>query len=172
MDRIDLQILAILQEDATLTVAEIASRIGLSQTPCWRRIQKLEANGILLKRVALVSPEKVGCSLRAHVAIQAGEHSAESLQSFTAIVAAMPEVIEFSRMAGEIDFMLRVVFFDITAYDSFYKRLTAIMPLRNVSAHFVLQHIKSTTALPLQYGNDLEEIATPGMRQAVSASGR
>ncbi len=149
MDRIDLHILEILQEDASATVAVVAARVGLSPTPCWKRIQKLEATGVVQKRVAIVAPQKVGIGLSVHIAIQAGDHSAETLENFVRAVAAMPEVMEFSRLAGEIDYVLRVVAPDIASYDAFYKRLTAIAPLRSVSSHFVLQTIKSTTALPL-----------------------
>jgi Lrp/AsnC family transcriptional regulator len=149
MDRIDLHILEILQQDASATVADIAGRVGLSPTPCWKRIQKLEATGVVQKRVAIVAPQKVGIGLSVHIAIQAGDHSADSLENFVRAVSAMPEVMEFSRLAGEIDYVLRVVATDIAAYDAFYKRLTAIVPLRSVSSHFVLQKIKSTTALPL-----------------------
>src|SRR6266568_5604605 len=149
MDRIDLHILEILQEDASATVADIAAQVGLSATPCWKRVQKLEATGVLQKRVAIVAPQKVGIGLTVNIAIQAGDHSAESLEAFVRAVSAMPEVLEFSRMAGEVDYMLRVVAPDIEAYDALYKRLTAIVPLRSVASHFVLQKIKSTTALPL-----------------------
>jgi len=153
MDRIDRHILKILQENAATTVADIADRVGLSQTPCWKRIQKLEATGVLQKRVAIVSPHKVGIGLSVQIVIQAGDHAAETLEAFVRAVSAMPEVMEFSRLAGEVDYVLRVVAPDIAAYDKFYKRLTAIAPLRSVSSHFVLQQIKSTTALPL----DLEQ---------------
>jgi Lrp/AsnC family transcriptional regulator len=149
MDRIDLRILEILQEDAVATVADVAALVGLSPTPCWKRIQKLEATGVIEKRVAIVAPQKVGLGLAVHIAIQAGEHSTDALENFVRAVSAMPEVVEFSRLAGEVDYVLRVVTPDIAAYDAFYRRLTAIMPLRNVSSHFVLQKIKSTTALPL-----------------------
>jgi Lrp/AsnC family transcriptional regulator len=103
----------------------------------------------VLKRVAIVAPHKVGIGLSVHIAIQAGDHSSETLENFVSAVSAMPEVMEFSRLAGEIDYVLRVVAPNISAYDAFYKRLTAIAPLRSVSSHFVLQQIKSTTALPL-----------------------
>jgi Lrp/AsnC family transcriptional regulator len=159
MDRIDRHILKILQENAAATVAEIADKVGLSQTPCWKRIQKLEATGVLQKRVAIVSPQKVGIGLTVHIAIQAGDHSSETLENFVRAVSAMPEVMEFSRLAGEVDYVLRVVAPNISAYDAFYKRLTAIAPLRSVSSHFVLQQIKSTTALPLDLavGEDEDE---------------
>lgn len=154
MDRVDLQILAILQEDASTTVAQISSRIGLSQSPCWKRIQKLEANGILLKRVALVSPAKVGLGLSVYISITTGNAAPEALDGFIRTVSAMPEVVEFSRATGDIDFMLRIAVADVEAYDAFYERLTGIIPLRKVSPHFVLQRIKSTTALPIAIGQN------------------
>jgi Lrp/AsnC family transcriptional regulator len=156
MDRIDLHILEILQEDAAATVADIASRVGLSATPCWKRIQKLEAIGVLQKRVAILSAQKLGIGLTVLITIQAGDHAAESIEAFVRAVTAMPEVLEFNRMAGEVDYILRVVAPDIAGYDRFYKRLTAIVPLRNVSSHFVLQNIKSTTALPLRLAEAAE----------------
>jgi len=149
MDRIDLHILKILQDDATVTVADISSRVALSATPCWKRIQKLETLGVLKKRVALLCAAKVGLGLTVHISIQAGDHSTEKMEAFTRAVVAMPEVLEFSRLAGEVDYALKVVTSDISAYDAFYKRLTAIMPLRSVTSRFELQQIKSTTALPL-----------------------
>lgn len=157
MDRIDRNILKILQDNAAATVAEIADKVGLSQTPCWKRIQKLEATGVIQKRVAILAPHKVGIGLTVHIAIQAGDHSSETLENFVHAVSAMPEVMEFSRLAGEVDYVLRVVAPNIAAYDAFYKRLTAIAPLRSVSSHFVLQQIKSTTALPLDLADREEE---------------
>jgi Lrp/AsnC family transcriptional regulator len=149
MDALDHRILAILQEDASLSIAEIASRVGLSQTPCWKRIQKLEANGVVTRRVALLSPEKLGLPLCVYVSIVAGEHSEFWLEKFTRQVAKMPEVVEFHRMAGDIDYLLRVVVADIAAFDAFYRRLTAIAPLRKVESRFAIERIKATTALPL-----------------------
>jgi len=171
MDRIDLNILKILQEDATVTVADISARVALSATPCWKRIQKLEMLGILKKRVALLCATKVGLGLTVHISIQAGDHSTEKLEAFTRVVAAMPEVVEFSRLAGEVDYVLKVVTSDISAYDAFYKRLTAIVPLRSVTSRFELQQIKFTTALPLglapaapaeQFGRHPERVVALG----------
>jgi Lrp/AsnC family transcriptional regulator len=105
---------------------------------------------VLRKRVALVSAARIGLGLTVHISIQAGDHAAEKLENFVATVSAMPEVLEFSRLAGEIDYMIKVVATDISAYDDSYKRLTAIVPLRSVTSHFELQKIKSTTALPLE----------------------
>jgi Lrp/AsnC family transcriptional regulator len=148
MDALDHKILAILQEDASLPIAEIAARIGLSQTPCWKRIQKLEAAGVVMRRVALLSPEKLGLGLSVYVSIVAGEHSDSWLERFTQQVAKMPEVVEFHRMAGDVDYILRVVVPDMSAFDEFYKRLIAITPLRNVVSRFAIERIKATTALP------------------------
>jgi Lrp/AsnC family transcriptional regulator len=150
MDAIDRHILTILQEDASLSIADIAARVGLSQTPCWKRIQRMEASGVLLRRVALLSPEKLGLGLSVYVSIVAGEHSDAWLERFTQSVAEMPQVVEFYRMAGDVDYMLRVVVSDMVAFDEFYKRLIAIAPLRNVVSRFAMERIKATTALPLE----------------------
>ncbi len=148
MDDLDHKILAILQEDASLPIAEIAARVGLSQTPCWKRIQKLEAAGVVMRRVALLSPEKLGLGLSVFVTIVAGEHSDSWLDRFTQQVAKMPEVVEFHRMAGDVDYILRVVVPNMNSFDEFYKRLIAITPLRNVVSRFAIERIKATTALP------------------------
>lgn len=152
MDEIDQKLLAILQEDATLSVADMAERVGLSPTPCWKRIQKLEATGVITRRVALVEPARVGMGLTVFVAIEAGNHTPAWLADFATAVAAMPAVMEVYRMAGEVDYMLRVVAADMAEYDAFYKQLIAAAPLKNVTSRFAMERIKSTTALPL-HGN-------------------
>ena len=149
MDAIDRKILAVLQEDVSLSVAEIGNRVGLSSTPCWKRIQKLEAEGIIQKRVAVVDQEKVGLGVTVFVSVETGDHSGEWLTQFAQVVGAMPEVMEFYRMAGDVDYMLRVVVPDIHGYDVFYKRLIAAVPLKNVTSRFAMEKIKSTTALPI-----------------------
>ena len=149
MDAIDQRILALLQEDATLSIAEVGERVGLSQTPCWKRIQKLEAEGIIERRVALLSPEKLGLKLTALVAIEAGDHSAAWITKFANEISSMDEVLEIYRMAGDVDYVLRVVVRDMQAYDAFYKRLIETVPLKNVTARFAMERVKSTTALPL-----------------------
>src|SRR6185436_20043161 len=149
MDAIDRKIVALLQEDASLSLAQIAHRVGLSQSPCWKRIQKLEKDGIILKRVALLDPESVGVGLTVFVAVETGDHSTEWLSKFAKTVTAMPEVMEFHRMAGDIDYMLRVAVSNMAAYDAFYKRLIDAMPLKNVTSRFAMERIKSTTAYPL-----------------------
>jgi Lrp/AsnC family transcriptional regulator len=150
MDAIDRKILAVLQEDVGLSVAEIGNRVGLSSTPCWKRIQKLEAEGIIQKRVAVVDQEKVGLGVTVFVSVETGDHSGEWLQRFAEVVGAMPEVMEFYRMAGDVDYMLRVVVPDIQGYDVFYKRLISAVPLKNVTSRFAMEKIKSTTALPIR----------------------
>ncbi|MPZ55787.1 MAG: AsnC family transcriptional regulator [Rhizobiales bacterium] len=149
MDAIDRRILNVLQQDASLSVAEIGQRVGLSSTPCWKRIQRLEADGVILKRVALVDQNKVGVGINVVVSIETGDHSQEWLERFAQTVSAMPEVLDFFRMAGDVDYLLRVVVADMQAYDAFYKRLIAAIPLKNVTSRFAMEKIKSTTALPI-----------------------
>src|SRR5882724_1997285 len=149
MDAIDRKILAVLQQDASLSVAEIGSRVGLSSTPCWKRIQKLEAEGVIQKRVAVVDPEKIGLGVTVFVAIETGDHSEEWLGKFAQAVSAMPEVMEFYRMAGDVDYMLRVVTADMQSYDVFYKKLISAVPLKNVTSRFAMEKIKSVTSLPV-----------------------
>src|SRR5690606_2397313 len=131
MDAIDRKILNVLQADASLSVAEIGQRVGLSSTPCWKRIQRLEHAGVSQRRVALVDQDKVGLGITVFVSIETGDHSQEWLKRFAETVTAMPEVMEFYRMAGDVDYMLRVVVPDIQGYDAFYKRLIATVPLKN-----------------------------------------
>ena len=149
MDAIDRKILAVLQENAALSVAEIGARVGLSSTPCWKRIQRLEADAVILKRVALVDQDRIGLGISVFVSVETGDHSGEWLKHFAEVVGAMPEVMEFYRMAGDVDYMLRVVVPDIAGYDAFYKRLIAAVPLKNVTSRFAMEKIKSTTALPI-----------------------
>jgi Lrp/AsnC family transcriptional regulator len=149
MDAIDRKILAVMQDDASLSVAEIGSRVGLSSTPCWKRIQRLEADGVITKRVALIDQGKIGLGITVFVSIETGDHSQEWLGRFADDVRSLPEVMEFYRMAGDVDYMLRVVVPDIAGYDSFYKKLIATVPLKNVTSRFAMEKIKSTTALPI-----------------------
>ena len=149
MDAIDRKIVALLQDDASLSLAQIAHRVGLSQSPCWKRIQRLEADGVITRRVALVDQDKIGLGLSVFVSIESGDHSEAWLKTFATSVAAMPEVIEFYRMAGDVDYMLRVVVADMRAYDQFYKKLIGSVPLKNVTSRFAMEKIKSVTALPV-----------------------
>jgi Lrp/AsnC family transcriptional regulator, cysteine-sensing transcriptional activator len=149
MDAIDRKILAEVQKDASLSVAEIGQRVGLSSTPCWKRLQRLEADGVITRRVALIDPDKIGLGITVFVQIETDDHSEEWLKHFADVVSAMPEVMEFYRMAGDVDYMLRVVVPDIAGYDTFYKKLIAAVPLKNVTSRFAMERIKSTTALPI-----------------------
>ena len=149
MDAIDRKILAVLQDNAALSVADIGQRVGLSSTPCWKRIQRLEADGVIVKRVALVDQERIGLGISVFVSIETGDHSQDWLDRFAKTVTVMPEVMEFYRMAGDVDYMLRVAVPDIAGYDGFYKRLIAAVPLKNVTSRFAMEKIKSTTALPI-----------------------
>jgi Lrp/AsnC family transcriptional regulator len=149
MDAVDRKILAVVQEDASLSVAEIGQRVGLSSTPCWKRLQRLEADGVILRRVALVDPDKIGLGITVYVSIETADHSQDWLKKFADVVGAMPEVMEFYRMAGDVDYMLRVVVPDIAGYDAFYKKLIGTVPLKNVTSRFAMECIKQTTALPI-----------------------
>src|SRR5580658_8639568 len=149
MDEIDRRLLELLQDDATLSIAQMAERVGLSPTPCWKRIQKLQKTGVIARRVAVVDPEQVGLGLAVFVSVEAGEHTPEWLRSFSTGVSAMPEVMEFYRMAGDVDYVLRVAVADMAEYDAFYKCLIAAAPLKNVTSRFATEHSKHTTADPL-----------------------
>lgn len=149
LDITDRKILMVLQEDASLSVAEIGDRVGLSSTPCWKRIQRLEADGVIQRRVALVDQNKVGLGITVFVSVESSDHSDDWLHRFAEAVSAMPEVLEFYRMAGDVDYMLRVVVADMQSYDVFYKKLIAAVPLKNVTSRFAMEKIKSVTVLPI-----------------------
>src|SRR5690606_10173519 len=151
LDKIDRKILALLQKDATTPVAEIGRKVGLSTTPCWRRIQKMEEDGIIRGRVAILNPVKVNAGVTVFVSIRTNEHTESWLKKFAAVVDDFPEVVEFYRMSGDIDYLLRVVVPDIAAYDTFYKKLIAKIALTDVSSSFAMEQIKYTTALPLDF---------------------
>lgn len=149
LDRTDRKILAIMQEDSSLAVADVAKRVGLSQTPCWRRVQRLRTDGVIARTVSLVHPEAVGLGLTVFITIEALDHSPDWLDRFTAAVSAMPEVMEVHRMAGDIDYLLRVAVADMAAFDAFYRELIKAVPLKNVSSHFAMERVKATTAYPI-----------------------
>ena len=151
MDRLDRKILRLLQENTTLAVADIAKKVGLSTTPCWRRIQKLEEEGVIKRRVAILDPSKVNASVTVFVSIRTNMHSLEWLKRFSEVIQEFPEVVEFYRMSGDVDYLLRVVVPDIAAYDTFYKKLIARIEIRDVSSTFAMEQIKYTTELPLDY---------------------
>src|SRR6202795_4017262 len=148
MDAIDRKILALLQHDASHSVAEIGNLVGLSSTPCWKRIQRLEADGVIQRRVAVLDQDKLGLGVTGFVSVETGDHCGAWRKRFAEIATALPEVMEFYRMAGDVDYMLRVVVQDIAGYDAFYKRLIAAVPLKNVTSRFAMEKIKSTTVRP------------------------
>ncbi len=153
LDLIDRKIVAELMRDATMPIAQIADKAGLSQTPCWKRIQKLETTGVLVGRVALADPEKLGFGLTVFVGIEAPDHSSDWRESFAKAVTAIPEIMEVYRMAGELDYLLRVAVSDMSAYDTLYKRLTDAVPIKNVTSHFAMERMKYTTAYPVDTRN-------------------
>ena len=151
IDEKDRKILQILQDDAMVPVAEIAGQVGLSTTPCWRRIQKLEEEGFIRKRVALLDRNKLNVGVTVFVAIKATRHAVDWLDSFRKAMESIPEIVEAYRLSGEIDYLLKVVVPDIAAYDGVYKRLIEKVEFSDVSSSFAMEDMKFTTALPLKY---------------------
>ena len=151
MDAIDIKILGCLQVDATLSVSEVAKQVGLSTSPCWNRIQRLEQVGVIRGRVALLDAESLNVRVTAFVSIRTNQHSASWVEKFSTAVSSFTEVVEFYRMSGDVDYLLRVVVPDIASYDEFYKRLIEHVDLTDVSSSFAMEQIKYTTALPLDY---------------------
>lgn len=149
MDKLDTEILRLLQKDATQSVADIADQIGLSTTPCWRRIQSLEKQGIIDKRVALLNPEKIGLGMTVFVQVKAAKHDYVWLKKFAEHASNIEQIVEFYRMSGEYDYMLKVVVADMQAFDVFYKTLVDGVDLSDVTSSFAMEQIKYTTALPL-----------------------
>ena len=151
MDAIDRKILELLQRDASRSVEEIAAAVGVSTTPCWRRIRKLESNGVIRRRVALLDPAAVKLGLTAFVAVRTSQHNEKWLRKFVGGVQDIPEVIELHRLSGEIDYLLKVVVPDMARFDQVYKRLIGIAELSDVSSTFSMEALKVTTELPLAY---------------------
>ncbi|WP_334163011.1 Lrp/AsnC family transcriptional regulator [Phenylobacterium sp.] len=149
LDAIDRRILRELQADATVAIADLAERVGLSQTPCWKRVKRLTEAGVIARRVALLDPEKLDLGLAVFVSVRTNRHDQEWLDHFASAASAMPEVVEFYRLSGDTDYLLKVRVRDIAAYDAFYRRLIASVPLADVSSAFAMEQIKSTTALPV-----------------------
>ncbi len=149
IDTIDRNILKILQSDTSVSVDEISDRVALSRNACWRRIKQLEAAGVITKRVALLNPHAVGCGLSVMVMIKTNAHDKNWRADFQTALAAMPEVVGAHRMTGDLDYVLRVRVADVKAYDNFYKQLTSRISVSDISASFVMEDIKDTTAVPL-----------------------
>ncbi len=151
LDATDRKILTLLQQDASLSVADIAEKVNLSVTPCWRRIQKLDEAGVIQRRVALLDASKLNLGVTAFVAIRTSQHNPAWLEKFAKAVGSIPEIVEVYRMSGDVDYLLRVVVPDIAGYDAVYKKLIKSVELTDVSSSFAMEKLKSTTALPLDY---------------------
>lgn len=151
VDRKDKLILSALQDDATMTVAELADRIGLSKSACWRRIQILEEQGIIGARVTLLDQDKLGLHLTVYSAIRTHEHTADWFGRFYKMVSSMPNVMEVHRLSGDIDYLIRAVVPDMRSYDEMYKEMIASVDLYDVSSSFSMEKIKYTTAMPLDH---------------------
>ncbi|MGB0382226.1 MAG: Lrp/AsnC family transcriptional regulator [Alphaproteobacteria bacterium] len=151
MDKIDQKILSHLQRDAAIPIADLARAVGLSTTPCWRRVQKLEADGVIKAKVALLDADQLGLGLTAFMAVTTNRHNREWLDHFAHVVVDFPEVVEFHRLAGTIDYLLKVMVPTMQHYDDFYKRLVARVEISEVSSWFAMERIKETTMLPLHH---------------------
>ena len=151
IDAKDKQILALLQDDAMMPATEIADRVGLSTTPCWRRIQKLEEAGFIRKRVALLDRERLNVAVSVFVAVRTNRHATDWFEAFNRMVQDIPEIVEAYRMSGEIDYLLRVVVKDIAGFDSVYKRMIDRVDFADVSSSFSMEELKYTTAIPLDH---------------------
>ncbi|KMK66585.1 Lrp/AsnC family transcriptional regulator [Puniceibacterium sp. IMCC21224] len=149
IDEIDRRILGVLQRDASLSVDDISDRVNLSRNACWRRIRLMEESGVIRGRVVLADARKVGCPLEVMVMVRTSAHEAGWMAGFQKAIRAMPEITGAYRMSGDLDYLLRVRVADVPAYDHFYKRLIAQVNLSDISASFVMEEIKDTTALPL-----------------------
>jgi Lrp/AsnC family transcriptional regulator len=149
-DSIDRAILRALQQDASRSIQEIAGAVGLSQNPCWRRIKRLEASGVIQRRVAILDPEKLGVGITVFVSVRTSQHNDAWLRRFASGVMEIPEVVELYRMSGDIDYLLKVLVADIAEYDRIYKKLIEVAELYDVSSSFAMERIKYTTAIPLR----------------------
>lgn len=153
MDKLDKSILRLIQENASRSVEEIAERVNLSATPCWRRIQKLRNSGVIRKEVALLDPKKMNLGVTVFVAIRTNQHNLLWLERFAKGVIEIPEVLEVYRMSGEIDYLLRVVAPDIEGFDAVYKKIIKTAELFDVTSSFAMEQLKYTTALPVDYAD-------------------
>lgn len=151
LDAIDLRLLKILQADADLPLADLADRVGLSPTPCWRRVQKLEKAGVIRRRVALLDRSLLNAHVTVFIAVRTNKHSTDWLERFARAVRDIPEIVDFYRMSGEIDYLLKALVPDISAYDAVYKQLIAKIELTDVTSMFAMEELKSTTEIPLGF---------------------
>jgi Lrp/AsnC family transcriptional regulator len=151
IDDIDLRILDALQKDANQSVSDIAKHAGVSTTPCWRRIQRLEAEGVISKRVALLDRAQLNAAVTVFIAVRTSKHTVEWLEKFRKVVKDIPEIVDFYRMSGEIDYLLKAYVPDIASYDALYKKLIAKIELSDVTSMFAMEELKATTAIPLGF---------------------
>jgi Lrp/AsnC family transcriptional regulator len=149
MDKIDREILRVLQQDSTLAVSDIAARVGLTTTPCWRRIQTLEQQGVIKQRVALLDANKLNLGLTVFVQVKAAKHDSQWLTKFAQHAQNIEQIVEFYRMSGEYDYLLKVIVADMQAFDIFYKKLVGGIDLSDVTSSFAMEQIKYTTAIPV-----------------------
>jgi Lrp/AsnC family transcriptional regulator len=143
LDRLDREILRLLAADASLSLADIAVKVGLTPTPCWKRIRRMEQDGIIQRRIAVLDAEKIGLPVSVFVEIETADHSAEWLSRFAEVIRSTPDIVDAWRMSGDVDYLLHVVVPDIAAYDQFYRRLIGAVPLRNVSSRFSMERLKA-----------------------------
>jgi Lrp/AsnC family transcriptional regulator len=143
LDRLDREILRLIAVDASLSLAEIAAKVGLTPTPCWKRIRRMEQDGVIQRRVAILDADKVGLPVSVFVAVETADHSSEWLGRFAKVIQELPEIVDAWRMSGDVDYLLHVVVADIASYDRFYRKLIAAVPLRNVSSRFSMERMKA-----------------------------
>ena len=160
-DSADLRILRELQQDASRSVEQIAQAVGLSQNPCWRRIKRLESEGVIARRVAIVDPAKLDVGITVFVSVRTNQHNDAWLEQFTRGVQDIPEIVEIYRMSGDVDYLLKILVRDIAEYDRIYKQLIRVTELYDVSSSFAMEQLKYTTEIPLPPG----EGPGPGKRR-------
>ena len=153
-DSADLRILRELQQDASRSVEQIAQAVGLSQNPCWRRIKRLESEGVIARRVAIVDPAKLDVGITVFVSVRTNQHNDAWLEQFTRGVQDIPEIVEIYRMSGDVDYLLKILVRDIAEYDRIYKQLIRVTELYDVSSSFAMEQLKYTTEIPLPLGED------------------
>jgi len=149
LDSVDRKILHLLQQDASMTIKDLAEKVHLSPTPCWKRIQRMEDNGVIRSRVALLNPDKVDADVTVFLAIKTNKHNAEWSQKFASVMSSFPEIVEIYRMSGEVDYLVRIVVPDIPAYDALYKSIISKIDLSDMTSMFAMEQMKYTTALPV-----------------------
>lgn len=151
LDRIDRRILARLQRDSSPSVSDLAEEVGLSMTPCWRRIQRLEQDGYIKKRIAILDRNLLNARVTVFIAIKTQEHSIEWIERFHNATSDMAEIVDIYRMSGEVDYLIRAFLPNIEAYDALYKKLIIQLPVANITSMFAMEEIKSTSEVPLEF---------------------